>query len=60
MTKQNDKVMEVVQQLSQEIKELQNKVFSLKSVQSIVSQTSFDQLIELGLRFFAGSVGNPK
>lgn len=60
MTKQNQKVMEIMQQLSQEIKELQTKLFALKSMQAIVSQIDFEPLLELGLRFFTGSVGNLK
>jgi TPR repeat protein len=46
--------------LNQEYKELQNGVFTLNTVQNMVQTLSVNQLVELGLASFIGSISSPR
>jgi hypothetical protein len=57
LTQNSENLAAIMKQLNQEFKEMQSVVFQLKSVQKLVEELQMHQLIDLGIKYFIGSVG---
>lgn len=58
LVKSSNRLQELVKVLNQEMKEMQMELANLPRFQKITGQLSFEELIQLGIKFFTGSIGN--
>jgi hypothetical protein len=57
LVKASDRLQEITKVLSQELREMQMEVANLPRLQAIAEKLEFEELVQLGIKFFTGSMG---